>query len=107
MKCVICGGDFEGDAQCELEHFVCNPCHSGNANDWIEGYCLNSLERDPVVIANTLMHSPKVKMHGPEHHFLVPAVLLTAYYNSTGETEKKAQKIRQARKRGENVLGGF
>ncbi|MGR4064590.1 MAG: DUF5714 domain-containing protein, partial [Vulcanimicrobiaceae bacterium] len=30
-------------------------------------------------MAITLMQNPVVNMHGPEHHFLVPAVLLAAY----------------------------
>ena len=46
-------------------------------------------------------------MHGPEHHFLVPAVLLSAYYNVTGEEDKKEEKINLAQKRAANVLGGF
>ena len=48
-------------------------------------------------------------MHGPEHHFLVPAVLLAAFYNKAQpglQAEKKA-KIQEARKRAENVKGGF
>ncbi len=107
FSCAICGGEFEGDASCGRGHYVCNACHSGNANDWIEGYCMHSTATNPVEIAMTLMHSPKVKMHGPEHHFLVPAVLLTAYYNVRGDNGAKKKKLRQARKRGENVLGGF
>jgi len=36
-------------------------------------------------------------MHGPEHHFLVPAVLLASYVNRTGITKNVAEdKIRQA-----------
>ena len=46
-------------------------------------------------------------MHGPEHHFLIPAVLLSAFYNVSGEPGEKEKKIKQARKRAENVLGGF
>jgi hypothetical protein len=46
-------------------------------------------------------------MHGPEHHFLVPAVLLTAYYNMKNEPVKKKEKLLIAEKRAENVLGGF
>ena len=107
LRCVICGDSFEADASCTVGHYVCNTCHSGSANDWIEGYCLHSTETDPVAIATTLMNSPKVKMHGPEHHFLVPAALLTAYYNLNEKQETKAERLRQARKRGENVLGGF
>jgi hypothetical protein len=33
-------------------------------------------------MALNLMKNPQIKMHGPEHHFLVPAVLLAAYYNT-------------------------
>ncbi len=32
-----------------------------------------------MALAIRLMRLPAVKMHGPEHHFLVPAVLLAAY----------------------------
>jgi hypothetical protein len=53
------------------------------------------------------MKAPSVSMHGPEHHFLVPAVLLTAHYNQAGNPHEKEKKIKVARGRAENVLGGF
>jgi hypothetical protein len=53
------------------------------------------------------MSAPFISMHGPEHHFLVPAVLLTAYYNQQGNPQEKERKIRVARQRADNVLGGF
>jgi hypothetical protein len=46
-------------------------------------------------------------MHGPEHHFLVPVVLLTTYYNIKGDREEKTRKIKEARMRSSNILGGF
>jgi hypothetical protein len=107
LSCAICGAEFEADARCQKGHYVCNTCHSGSANDWIANYCEHSPETDPVKLAITLMHSPTVKMHGPEHHFLVPAVLLTTYYNHQNTPEEKAPKMRTARIRAENVLGGF
>lgn len=58
-------------------------------------------------LALTLMRNPRIKMHGPEHHFLVPAVLLAAYYNSKKEYGEKATKIRMAKKRASQILGGF
>jgi hypothetical protein len=58
-------------------------------------------------MAISLMHSPSVAMHGPEHHFLVPAVLLSAYYNQKGDAKEKEKKIKVARQRAANVLGGF
>jgi len=48
-----------------------------------------------------------IKMHGPEHHYLVPAVLLTAYFNITSQTDLIEKKLFQAEKRAKNVLGGF
>ncbi len=62
-------------------------------------------------MAIKLMNSPKIKMHGPEHHFLVPAVLLAAYYNLDAvehiSPEDKAEIINKARQRAEIVPGGF
>lgn len=47
-------------------------------------------------------------MHGPEHHFLVPAVLLAAFYTVTGTANYDyAEKIQEARNRAEDVKGGF
>jgi hypothetical protein len=53
------------------------------------------------------MRNPKVKMHGPEHHFLVPAVLLSSYYNIKSNPQEKEAKIREARERASKVPGGF
>jgi len=55
----------------------------------------------------SLMKNPKVAMHGPEHHFLVPAVLLSAYYNLKNDSVLKEEKIKIAQQRASNVLGGF
>jgi hypothetical protein len=73
----------------------------------IENYCIASKSEDPLELALTLMRNPNVKMHGPEHHFLVPAVLLAAYYNSKEDPDEKATKIRMAKKRASQILGGF
>jgi hypothetical protein len=58
-------------------------------------------------MAKTLMRDARIKMHGTEHHFLVPAVLLVAYCNATGRPqEEKTEMILKARKRAEEVKGG-
>lgn len=46
-------------------------------------------------------------MHGPEHHFLVPAVILKCYYNVTNQENLLNDKIKKARKRAELIPGGF
>jgi hypothetical protein len=73
----------------------------------IENFCNNTESVDPIEIANFLMRNTIIKMHGPEHHYLVPAVMLSAYYNHTGTQHKKKAFLKVARKRAESVLGGF
>ena len=53
------------------------------------------------------MNHPSVKMHGPEYHFLVPAVLLASYYDKEKSFEERVSNIKEARKRAKAVLGGF
>ena len=106
QTCVYCGQNFEASCRCLAGHYVCDTCHSLDSNEVIEQFCIQSDSTDPMAMAVTLMSHPALHMHGPEHHFLVPAVLLAAYYNQR-QPEEKAAKIRQARKRAEKVLGGF
>jgi len=105
-RCAVCGTVHPSEATCAGGHFVCDACHSLAGNERIEQVCLASEERDPVLLASHLMNQPGVAMHGPEHHFLVPAVLLSSVYNSSGTPELKRTKLKQARKRAETVVGG-
>jgi hypothetical protein len=106
--CFYCGAARETLAACVKGHYVCDACHSAGANDLIEQYCGSATSADPFALAETLMRHPAVKMHGPEHHFLVPAVLLAAYFNQRLiPVQEKLDSIRQARKRAEVVTGGF
>ncbi|HME45839.1 MAG TPA: DUF5714 domain-containing protein [Syntrophorhabdales bacterium] len=107
IACVFCKGVFSTQAKCIDNHFVCDACHALSANDLIERFTIESSSKDPIAMALTLMKSPGLKMHGPEHHFLIPAVLLSAFYNARGESGEKEKKIKLARKRAEKVLGGF
>jgi hypothetical protein len=107
MECVFCRKVFESQARCTDNHFVCDTCHSLSANDLIERAAIASTSTDPMEMAIAIMKGPSVKMHGPEHHFLVPAVLLSAFCNATGRGDEKETKIRKARQRAEHVLGGF
>ncbi|MFA5331792.1 MAG: DUF5714 domain-containing protein [Methanoregula sp.] len=105
-ECSYCHEIRQADAVCEDGHFVCDRCHRLGADDAIEQYCATTTETDPVKMAVTLMVNPVVHMHGPEHHFLVPAVLLAAYCNVTGQPEKKAKLIATARDRAGMIHGG-
>jgi hypothetical protein len=109
--CYYCGQSYEANAACANGHYVCDACHSLSANDLIEQYCTQTDATDAVAMAITLMNNPALNMHGPEHHFLVPAVLLASYYNQQPADSDvravKETKIKQARKRSDDVKGGF
>ena len=107
LVCFYCGKSYQADASCTKGHYVCDKCHSTSANDLIEQYCISTQSQDPLDLALILMKHKAVKMHGPEHHFLVPAVLLAAYYNKLKNSKEKKDKIKQARKRSEQVAGGW
>ena len=106
-ECFYCKQASDSNMRCRNGHYVCDKCHSLPAMDLIENYCNSTKSENPLELALTLMRNPNVKMHGPEHHFLVPAVLLAAYYNNKKEYGTKATKLRMAKKRASNVLGGF
>lgn len=105
--CSFCNKEFDVYNTCAHGHYICDSCHSAKANQIIEDYCRTTTEEDPFKMAMHIMKHPNIKMHGPEHHFLVPAVLLTAYYKAKGESHKIADALSKARKRAEEVKGGF
>lgn len=107
MTCAGCGATEPSRARCAAGHYLCDRCHSGSANDAVEQVCLRSDERDPLALAVTAMRHPKVKMHGPEHHFLAPAVLVAAWCNLRGEPHRKTALLAEVRRRSAPVSGGF
>lgn len=107
MECSICKKECLSNAKCINGHFICDSCHEKDGFDYILQFCRNSITTNPAELANAIMGNPKIKMHGPEHHFLVPAVLLTSYYNKTGEPDLITEKLKVAKERAQNILGGF
>jgi hypothetical protein len=106
-SCHYCGVQESGSVACLNGHFVCDACHSCSANDLIERYAAASRSLEAMSMASILMRDPRIKMHGPEHHFLVPAVLVAAYCNATAmPQEEKTEMISKARRRAEDVRGG-
>lgn len=105
--CNYCGQDFESQAVCTEGHFIRDVCHASPAIEIIRKSCQHSTSLNPVRLATGIMKHPAVKMHGPEHHFLVPAVLLSCYYNRTGQRDQLEEKLAQAEKRSGFIPGGF
>ena len=106
LGCYYCKGKFQSNVTCINNHFVCDKCHAQSGIELIETWCLNSKSINPVEMATGIMQSEKIKMHGPEHHFLVPAVLISSYCNRIND-DTKPVKLKTARKRAEKILGGF
>ncbi len=107
QNCSFCKKDFKANVNCPEGHFICDECHGLDAVSLIENYCLSTSSTDPFEMVNYLMSHPQVKMHGPEHHYMVPAVLITAYFNSKGEESKIKASLKIAKDRSAKIPGGF
>ncbi|HEY8362860.1 MAG TPA: DUF5714 domain-containing protein [Tissierellaceae bacterium] len=107
VECVYCHNKFKSNVTCLDGHFVCDECHSLDAVSLIENYCRSTDKTNPLEMAIELMKSPSINMHGPEHHFLVPAVLLTSYYNILNKNDEKIRKLAVAKIRAKDIKGGF
>ncbi len=107
MRCAICGKLFLSKTRCVNGHFVCNDCHMAGL-DVIVSLCLASESKNPVEIIRTMMAQPFCHMHGPEHHVLVGAALLTAYNNALPDSAKldMSSALIEVMERGRQVPGG-
>ncbi|OFX21383.1 MAG: hypothetical protein A2V77_07925 [Anaeromyxobacter sp. RBG_16_69_14] len=107
VRCAHCDVAASSAARCPAGHYICDGCHSGSAKDVIESVCAATEEQDPIAIARALMRHPALELHGPEHHFLVPAALLAAFSNVRSEGDRRAGRVAEARRRSEPIAGGF
>ncbi len=104
MECAVCRRQEMSKTRCVNGHYVCNACHSKGA-EVILSLCLEQQSKNPVVVLEKLMSAPFCHMHGPEHHVLVGAALLTAYANSGGATHLR-EALLEMLNRGGQVPGG-
>ena len=88
MECAICHKQELSKTRCVEGHYVCSDCHTQGME-----------------ILEKMMSMPFCHMHGPEHHVMVGAALLTAYKNAGGELDfPKA--LQEMYSRGKAVPGG-
>lgn len=104
MVCAVCGKEEQSKTRCVRGHYVCNACHMEGL-DAILGLCAEETSRDPAAILQKMMEQPFCHMHGPEHHVMVGAALLTAYRNAGGEIDLPAA-LAEMLRRGRSVPGG-
>ena len=104
MECALCHKKERSKTRCIKGHFICNQCHTKGI-DQVLTLCLETTSANPVEILDHLMAQPFCQMHGPEHHILVGASLLTAYRNAGGEIDL-APALVELQRRGQHVPGG-
>ena len=79
--CDICHNKATESFSCKSGHVICDDCLDIDAITFIKSSCLKYQGIDPIALAVEIMNSPAIKMHGPEHHFIAPAVLMTCVLN--------------------------
>ena len=104
MECALCHKKESSRAKCVNGHYVCDECHTPGI-DRIIGVCLHETSADPIRIIQKLMDMEFCHMHGPEHHVMVGAALLTAYKNAGGNLELESA-LYEMQSRGKHVPGG-
>lgn len=102
--CSICGKSFISSTICSEGHYVCDVCHT-NSQEFVE-LLLNSKETNPMILFSQIENLDSVHMHGPEHHSIIPCILLTAYKNCGGDIDLLSA-IETALERGKQVPGGI
>jgi len=107
LPCVYCKSPVVSKFPGSEDLIICDLCKSKHPRDLIDDYCISSASTDPVEIAEVLMKSPGFQMHCPDHHYLVPAVLLASYSKKTRKTKKLKSWLKIARNRAEKVPGAF
>lgn len=105
-NCNICKEEFEADSTCSNKHYVCHMCRQKDAREAIINHCLQSEEDQPYPLVLELMELPQVAIHGPEHHLLITAALLTAYANGKDRQDDLHHMLLEANDRSINVPGG-
>lgn len=103
--CHMCGKQYESNAVCTDGHYICDHCHASVQQDFQKLLPISS-EKDPVRLFEQLAALPGVHMHGPEHHSIVPCIMLVAYRNNGGKIELDAA-LKTALQRGAQVPGGI
>ncbi|WP_456386766.1 DUF5714 domain-containing protein [Desulfolithobacter sp.] len=104
QACHFCGSRQRTNSRCREGHFICDRCHQEKALDVLRRICLQNPEQDMVRLLSIIRSHPALPMHGPEHHAMVPGIILAAYRNSGGRISREI--IDAGIERGAGVPGG-
>ena len=104
LECQICHKMKPANAACEDGHFICDACHSGGGAAILD-LLRKSDEKDPIALLHQVFTLEDVHLHGPEHHSIVPCVLITAFHNCGGQIDYETCLL-EAWNRGRKIPGG-
>jgi len=104
-NCDFCGNEYPALIYCPEGHYVCDTCHSRATLDILRDVLESTKSADPAEILEKVMSHPSVPMHGPEHHAMVPAVIVAAVKNAGYPVPEGA--VEKAIERGSKVPGGW
>jgi hypothetical protein len=103
--CAFCGEQFGALIYCPEGHYVCDECHRREALDILREILSSTKSANPYEILEKVISHPSVPMHGPEHHAIVPAVIIAAVKNAAYPVPDDA--IEKAIGRGGKIPGGW
>jgi len=104
VACHYCGGVKKTNAVCVEGHYICDACHQQDGLSAIRLLCAETKEQDMLVLLGTIRRHPAIPLHGPEHHAMVPGIILATYRNLGGAISREA--ILTGIERGSKVPGG-
>ena len=111
LPCVFCGKKDLVNTYCPNNHYICDGCHSKGPIEVIVEICEKTEIKNPFFLADKIMKHPKFKVYGPEHHVLVPAVVLTILKNNEIKKPNGQEitlfDIKEAIRRASKIPGGW
>jgi len=105
LTCAFCGREFKSLIHCPDGHYVCDACHSRGALDITRTILRGTASANPSTLLEIILSHHSVPMHGPEHHAIIPAVIVAAAISAGYPAPDDA--IDKALARGSNVPGGW
>ena len=103
-SCHYCGRTRPTNALCVNGHFTCDDCHQQDGLAVIQLICAETEEQDMLRLLATIRRHPAIPMHGPEHHAMMPGIILATYRNRGGDISRET--ILAGIARGSKVPGG-
>jgi hypothetical protein len=104
-RCAFCGQEQKTLIYCPEGHYICDECHRQETLDVLREVLKKTRSQDPAEILETIMSHPSVPMHGPEHHAMIPAIIVAAAGNAGYPLPEEA--VAKAIARGTQVPGGW